>query len=51
MRYVSITGPDKEQVGQVRRGGSFQASARALQGKGIRYVDEYVIRKVGKSMG
>lgn len=46
---ISITGIDKQKVGQ------FAASIRAVrppepyQGKGIRYVDEYVRKKAGKS--
>ncbi|MEC7839666.1 MAG: 50S ribosomal protein L6 [Chlamydiota bacterium] len=47
--HISITGTDKQVVGQ------FAADIRALrppepyQGKGIRYVGEYVRRKAGKS--
>lgn len=46
---ITISGIDKQQVGQVA------AEIRALRkpepykGKGIRYVDEYVIRKAGKA--
>lgn len=46
---ISITGSDKQQVGQ------FAASVRAkkppepYQGKGIRYVGEYVRKKAGKA--
>ena len=44
---VIVKGTDKQQVGQTAaevRG----APARAYKGKGIRYRDEYVRRKVGK---
>lgn len=46
---ISITGPDKQKVGQ------FAATVRAekppepYQGKGIRYVGEYVKKKAGKA--
>lgn len=46
---ISITGPDKQRVGQ------FAATVRAVkppepyQGKGIRYVGEYVRKKAGKA--
>jgi large subunit ribosomal protein L6 len=46
---ITITGSDKQQVGQ------FTAEIRAMkppepyQGKGIRYVGEYVRRKAGKA--
>ena len=45
---ISISGPDKQQVGQ------FAAEVRELKkpepykGKGIKYIDEVVIRKAGK---
>jgi large subunit ribosomal protein L6 len=48
-KHVVITGIDKQKVGQ------FAAEIRSLRkpepykGKGVRYVGEYVIRKVGKS--
>ncbi len=48
---IKITGADKQSVGQ------FAAEVRAVRkpepykGKGIRYVGEYVRRKVGKSLG
>lgn len=46
---IIITGADKQQIGQ------FAATVRAVrppepyQGKGIRYVDEYVRKKAGKA--
>lgn len=46
---ISVTGPDKQMVGQ------FAATVRAVrppepyQGKGIRYVGEYVRKKAGKA--
>ena len=49
--FITITGPDKQAVGQ------FAAEIRAkrppepYKGKGIRYVGEYVIRKQGKVFG
>ena len=49
--FVSITGPDKEQVGQFAAVVRSKRPPEPYKGKGIRYVDEYVIRKVGKSMG
>lgn len=45
---ITVTGPDKEQVGQ------FAANIRSVKepepykGKGIHYVGEYIIRKQGK---
>jgi len=45
---VSVSGIDRQQVGQ------FAADLRAIRppepykGKGIRYSDEHVVRKVGK---
>lgn len=48
---ITIQGPDKQSVGQ------FAAEIRAVRppepykGKGIRYVGEFVRRKVGKSLG
>ena len=47
--HVVVKGPDKQMVGQ------FAAEVRAVRkpepykGKGIRYVDEYVLRKAGKA--
>lgn len=47
----SLSGPDKHELGQ------FAAEVRKVrppepyQGKGIRYADEHVIRKVGKALG
>lgn len=47
----SLSGPDKQELGQ------FAAEVRKVrppepyQGKGIRYADERVIRKVGKALG
>lgn len=49
--FITITGADKQAVGQ------FAAVIRAnrppepYKGKGIRYIDEYVIRKQGKVFG
>lgn len=47
----TLSGPDKHELGQ------FAAEVRKIrppepyQGKGIRYADEHVIRKVGKALG
>lgn len=47
----TLSGPDKQELGQ------FAAEIRKVrppepyQGKGIRYADEHVIRKVGKALG
>jgi len=47
----TLSGPDKQELGQ------FAAEVRKVrppepyQGKGIRYADEHVIRKVGKALG
>jgi len=47
----TLSGPDKHELGQ------FAAEVRKVrppepyQGKGIRYADEHVIRKVGKALG
>ena len=48
---VVIAGADKQVVGQVASEIRKYRSPEPYKGKGIRYVDEYVIRKVGKSMG
>ena len=48
---ITISGPDKQAVGQ------FSAEIRAnrppepYKGKGIKYIDEYIIRKQGKVFG
>lgn len=48
---IRISGPDKQQVGQLA------ATIRAVQppepynGKGIKYADEQIIRKQGKALG
>ncbi|MHC4555272.1 MAG: 50S ribosomal protein L6 [Planctomycetota bacterium] len=47
----TLSGPNKQELGQ------FAAEVRKVrppepyQGKGIRYADEHVIRKVGKALG
>ena len=46
--HFSITGIDKQEVGQFAAE-SAVSPARAVQGQGIRYVGEYVIRKEGKA--
>jgi large subunit ribosomal protein L6 len=46
---VVITGIDKQQVGQVAANIRKMRPPEPYKGKGIRYKDEYVIRKVGKS--
>ena len=45
---ISVTGSDRQQVGQVAAEiGSFR-KPEPYKGKGIKYVDEYVYRKEGK---
>lgn len=45
---ISVFGIDKQEVGQVAAEIRFLRPPEPYKGKGIRYVDEYVRRKVGK---
>ncbi len=45
---ISITGIDKQQVGQVAAKIRGFKPPEPYKGKGIRYVDEYILRKEGK---
>jgi large subunit ribosomal protein L6 len=46
---IIISGPDKEKVGLLASQIRAVRPPEPYKGKGIRYVDEYVIRKAGKS--
>lgn len=46
-----ITGYDKQMVGQVAANIRAYRPPEPYKGKGVRYVDEYVIRKAGKTAG
>jgi large subunit ribosomal protein L6 len=48
---ISVEGVDKELVGQVAANIRRVRPPEPYQGKGIRYVGEHVIRKVGKAAG
>jgi large subunit ribosomal protein L6 len=47
---ITVEGMDKQQVGQVAATIRAYRPPEPYKGKGIRYVDEYVMQKVGKSM-
>ena len=46
---IIISGPDKEQVGLLASQIRAVRPPEPYKGKGIRYLDEYVLRKAGKS--
>ena len=46
---IVVSGPDKEQVGQVAANIRKWRAPEPYKGKGIRYEDERVLRKVGKA--
>jgi len=46
---IIISGPDKEQVGLLASQIRALRPPEPYKGKGIRYLDEYVLRKAGKS--
>lgn len=46
---ISVSGADKQQVGQVAASIRAVRKPEPYKGKGIRYVDEYVIQKEGKT--
>ena len=48
---ITITGPDKHLVGQFAANVRAQRPPEPYKGKGIRYLNEYVIRKQGKVFG
>lgn len=48
---ITISGPDKEQVGQVAADVRAYRRPEPYHGKGIRYADEVIVTKVGKSGG
>ena len=48
---ITVSGPSKEQVGQVAAEIRSIRGPEPYKGKGIRYIDEFVRRKVGKSGG
>jgi len=48
---ITISGPDKQAVGQFAANVRSKRPPEPYKGKGIRYVGEYVIRKQGKVFG
>jgi large subunit ribosomal protein L6 len=48
---ITITGADKQLVGQVAADIRFFRSPEPYKGKGVRYVDEHITLKEGKSAG
>lgn len=48
-RIITITGPDKEVVGQYAAEIRDMRGPEPYKGKGIKYKDEHIIRKVGKT--
>ncbi len=48
---LAVTGIDKEMVGQVAANIRSLRKVEPYKGKGIRYVDEVVIKKLGKTAG
>ena len=48
---ITITGADKQQVGQAAADIRFYRKPEVYKGKGIRYVGEHVSLKEGKSAG
>ena len=48
---ITIKGADKQLVGQFAAAGRAQRPPEPYKGKGIRYQDEYVRKKQGKSFG
>lgn len=48
---ISVVGADKQRVGQFAADVRSKRPPEPYKGKGLRYVDEYVIRKQGKQFG
>lgn len=48
---ITVSGFDKQQVGQVAANIRSYRKPEPYKGKGIRYKDEYIIRKAGKAAG
>jgi large subunit ribosomal protein L6 len=48
---IKLTSPDKERVGQVAAQIRSLRPPEPYKGKGIKYADERIIRKVGKAAG
>ena len=46
---IVISGPDKQKVGQFAAEVREKRPPEPYKGKGIKYVDEYIIRKEGKT--
>ncbi len=46
---ITITGPDKQQVGQLAAHARSQRPPEPYNGKGIKYAEEIIIRKEGKA--
>jgi len=49
--HINVSGIDKQQVGQVAAEIRAYRKPEPYKGKGIRYVDEVVLRKAGKAAG
>jgi large subunit ribosomal protein L6 len=45
---IEISGPDRQKVGQVAANIRAYRKPEPYKGKGIRYVNEFVLRKEGK---
>ena len=50
-QFVSVSGPDKQQVGQFASAMRSHRKPEPYNGKGIKYVEEVVRRKQGKQFG
>lgn len=48
---IKISGPDKQQVGQLAADIRRQRKPEPYNGKGIKYADERIVRKQGKAVG
>lgn len=48
---ITISGADKQRVGQVAAEIRKLRTPEPYKGKGIKYIDEYIIRKAGKAAG
>jgi large subunit ribosomal protein L6 len=48
---ITITGPDKQAVGQFASAARAQRKPEPYNGKGVKYVDEVIQRKQGKAFG
>ena len=46
---ITVSGPDKQKVGQFAAEIREKRHPEPYKGKGIKYIDEHIIRKVGKA--